>query len=232
MARIIPKSLTDRLDFFTTRAADWADDPGAIGLTAAEVAGLQAALDSFREAKSRAEVARMEAEGATLNQNFAIQTLVDLGSRLIGKIRIAARQDPAVYPLASIAVPSPGVRSSIPPPTPADFRAAPRSDGALELSWTSDLARTSFYRLEREITLAGRTTREVLGAVRDGAYTDDNLPVGYTLAQYFLTPVRQGARRPAIEGATCGARFVPGTIGPGGIGGVRSMAVHRSAIAA
>ncbi|HMN40085.1 MAG TPA: hypothetical protein PKE29_04515 [Phycisphaerales bacterium] len=217
MARIIPKSIQDRLNFFLVHAQDWAADPGAIGLTPGEIAALQEAYEAARDAAVAAREARLAAERATGEQTIRMAALVDMGAGLIAKIKAAAAGNPAVYTAASLDVPSGPTFTGIAPPSPEDFRCSPRRDGAVALSWTSDLKRTSFYRLERVLTVggvAGRTTREFLAAVRDNAFTDESLPVGFTNVEYFLTPVHQRRNSRPNPGATRSATYTPGSVWP------------------
>lgn len=211
MARIIPKSIQDRLNFFLVHAQDWAADPGAIGLTPGEIAALQEAYEAARDAAVAAREARLAAERATGEQTIRMAALVDMGAGLIAKIKAAAAGNPAVYTAASLDVPSGPTFTGIAPPSPEDFRCQPRYDGSVMLSWTSDLKRTSFYRLERVLTFAGKTTREFLAAVRDNTLTDDTLPIGFTHVEYFLTPVHQRRNSRPNVGAARSASYTPGT---------------------
>ncbi len=217
MARTIPKSINDRLNFFRTHIERWEVDPSEIGLTPTEVAALRAAFDAMVAANTAAQVARQAAEMATQDQTFKMAALVEMGSVLISKVRAFAEagdERNAVLNAASLQPPPPATFTQIAPPSPDDFRCAPKHDGTIKLSWTSDLKRTSFYRLEREVTQSGRTTRTFLDGVRSNTYIDDTLPVGFTHVRYLLTPIHQRRNAPPNIGAARGAEYTPGRVWP------------------
>lgn len=223
MARLIPKTIHGRLEFFTTHIQSWETDPAAIGLTPEQVNAVKARLETARAAAQAAEDARLAAESATLAQTSALEALVREGSGLIAVIKAFASLPPGdlggggigAYARAGIPRPSGPTISDLPPPRPEALTIRPRADGALVLAWKSDLGsnRTSYYRIQRRLTMpgTGRGGAMALGefteltAVRAGTFTDDSLPIGYAMAEYLVTPVRQrgggGRNGPPITGA-------------------------------
>lgn len=218
MARVVPKSITGRLSFFTVHAERWAQDPAAIGLTGEDVAALQAALDAATAARLTAEGARLAAESATLAQSLAVEALVSLGANLIAKVRVAAAvtDNTGVYTLAGLPAPSGPTRSDIPPPAPRELTLTPLGTGAVRLAWASDLKRTSFYRIDRAVTSPGAPDARLLplSGVRDNAFTDTSLPVGFARVEYLVTPVRQRRGGRPVEGHARRVQYTPGTVAP------------------
>lgn len=213
MARVIPKSIPDRLQTFKGFAETWSQDPGAIGLTGADVTALEAALQAATAARDHAQTLRQQAESATLLQNDAVETLVRTGAGLIAKVRAAAAGDAAITARAHLPEVGKPTFTALAPPTPGDLTATPRSDGTVTLSWTSDLKHASFYRIERTLTIGGRTSRILLGVVRDDSYVDTTLPIGFTHVEYALTPVHQRRGGAPAQGRGCSVTYTPGRVG-------------------
>ena len=220
MARTIPKSINDRLDFFRTHADVWAADPGAIGLTPSEIAALEAAYNSAKAAHAMAQLARLAAESATIDQNSKMAALVEMGGGLISRIKAIAAGNTVVYTAARLQVPAKPTLTGIAPPTPGDFRCTPRYDGAVVLSWKSDLKRTSFYRIERRLLAGGRTMKAMLDVVRDNTFTDETLPIGFTSVEYILTPIHQRRGGAANSGSARSTMYTPGNVRVGAGGSV------------
>jgi hypothetical protein len=228
MPRTVPKTIDGKLETFRLLLARWAADPAGVGLTPGEVDALAAALAEAEAADRAAEAARQAAERATMLRAEAVGALAGLGARLIARVRGAAAVSgdrAGTLVRAGLAPPSGPTFTDAPPPR-AWLTLSPTPGGEVALAWRADLKRTDYYRIERRVAGPGRETPAngaftLLAAVRGGRFVDAGLPVGFTRAEYRVTPVRErrgghGAGGGTIEGPASGAGYTPGTVWGGG----------------
>jgi hypothetical protein len=190
--RIIPKTASQRLAFARVHVPLWAEDPAAIGLTAEEVAEVDAALVDAAEARDRAESLRQQAVAATLAAGTRDQELARALADAIARIKLAAREAgvQAVDIFARAQIPVPGVQQGnhdvLPTPASAEVRVS--GAGQAALTWTTGAGGARGRRLGRQ------------GFAR--------LDVHYTVERYPLSAGRVQSGPSTIIGVTSAPRFV------------------------
>jgi hypothetical protein len=198
---IIPKTLSGQVEFFGSRLAAWQADPGAIGLTAAQVDALAQQVADAKAALLAAHQARDAAEAATLLMRGAVGRLRSGGGALLNTIRAFAQTSGggnAVYVAALVPPPK---QPSLAPPVeaPESLRASIGTDGSVTLSWVARQpvpGAAVFCEVSRAIdTGSGPSTFVLLGGSGDGAFRDGSIPPGTRGATYRVRAMRAGGRR-------------------------------------
>jgi len=201
--RLLPKTTAGVIDFLRTRLPIWAQDPGAIGLTPAEVAALQALVDDAAAARLAAAEARQAALAATARLHQSAAAMRAAASTALSRIKAAASADPggggAVYDAAHL--PRPARPSPAPPPgTPTRFTVELHQSGSLTLRWRCTNppgTQGTLYEVQRFLGPPGRTPPEFLGITGAKAFTDTTLPPAAAIRgpiTYQVTAVRSTAR--------------------------------------
>jgi hypothetical protein len=189
---IVPRQLVEKVQFFETHLVAFGEHAAAIGLTAAEVAELQAKADAARDAHRVQQVAQQEARAATLGFNIAVDALGTVGVALLQKIRAHAEstQDPNVLHLAR--VPAAAKRSpTAEPGTPFELTTRLGGNGSLILQWKCKNPRGStgtVYQLSRRIGPDGPFA--YLGLTGEKRFVDNTIPAGATAIEYEIRAVR------------------------------------------
>ncbi len=175
--RVLPKSDSRLIDFLAAHLDVWEADPGAIGLTAAEVAALRTLYESASAARTAALEARDAARAATASFREAASTARRRTAGAVARIKAAAADDPEVY--AAAAIPAPRPPSPAPAPgVPYRFRTTLRQDGTVGLRWscaTPPGLGGTVYEVARSL---GGGPFETLGVAGGRAFTDETLPPG------------------------------------------------------
>ncbi|CAG0971315.1 hypothetical protein PHYC_01264 [Phycisphaerales bacterium] len=192
--RVIPKTPREQIAFLTIHLPAWAQEPGAIGLSPAEIAGLQELLDAARDLQMRAADARDAARGATASFNDAAGRMRDAAARAVAKIKATAAGDQAVYSAAMIPQPAPG--SPVPAPG-KPFKPAFTlvGGGCVRLTWKCRNPRGSdgtMYQIERAV--GGTREFTHLATVGEKSFTDTTLPRGAAEVEYRVTAIRSTRR--------------------------------------
>jgi outer membrane murein-binding lipoprotein Lpp len=191
---IVPRTLVEKVQFFSTRLATFAEHAAALGLSKAEVAELAAAVEEAEAAMRAQREAQLAAQGATARANLAIDLVGVKGAAIVARIRATARgnDDPSLYPLASLDAPA--ARSAVPAPgTPEQFSTRITGNGRLELTWTCANPKGSTgttYQISRRI---GDGPFEYIGVTGAKRFVDKTIPKGATGLTYQIQSMRSTA---------------------------------------
>jgi hypothetical protein len=189
--RVVPRTAAQKTAFFAARIEAWAEDPQGIGLTAAEVARLQEAVQEVRAAMLARKQAMEATRAATLACHLKLRRMARLGSGMMNKIRGAAAvsDDAGIYVQAKIPAPHPP--GALPEPgTPYEPRIELAVNGHLTLRWKCDNPPGSggtMYEVQRRID---NGPWQPLGMVGRKRRTDRNLPAGAVNILYQVRAVR------------------------------------------
>lgn len=193
--RVIPKTAAKKISFIRSHLAAWTAHAEELGLSADEIAELNARLAAAQQAFDSQRAAQLAARSATLAFHGAAAALAKVGASAVLKIRATARgKDPRkIYPLASLPVPKKGSPIGA-PGRPDDFHVQLRELGQLLLKWKCKHPRNSegtVYEIWRSIDGGEFTFLNVTGKKR---YTDSTLPAGAKTATYRVTAMRSTRR--------------------------------------
>lgn len=190
--RVLPSSRKEKIEWFEDRLPHWAGDPAAVGLTAPQVASLDALVTKARAAADNAAQARNHARSATTGFHQSTGAMEAEGRALIKTIKAFAEAsgDENVYVLAR--VPPPGPREPLGAPgRPHAITIALDSNGQIQLAWQADNAMTStgvYFIISR--ALDGEEGHTILGVSGTKSFTDNSIPLGTARAAYLITPYR------------------------------------------
>lgn len=191
MANTLPGTIAGRIDFFTQRLTAWAADPAAIGLTAPQIAELQARLVAAGNAHSTVLATRQLAKNQTALQNAAMTELLDQGTGMIATIKAFAdlSANPiSVYAAAEIDPPEERAGPLPPPEAATDLSTELLNSGAVRVSWKGTIANGTFYDVYRE--LGGETGFILIGSSAMRRFDDVTVPAGTTRAMYYTVTRR------------------------------------------
>lgn len=209
---VVPSKRNDMISFFATRLPVWAQNPTAIGLTAAQAAELSARLNAAQTAAAEQLIMQAQAKAATEEANEVAASLRAFGGTLVNTIRAFAEasNNPAVFAQAQI--PAPAAPTPAPPPSmPYDLKADIDNTGGVVLAFKSDHAAAHtgvFFEVRRRLDGQGGFT--LIGTSGVKTFTDSAIPLGTTSAIYTITARRGALSSPASENI-----FVPFASGNG-----------------
>lgn len=209
---ILPDKKDAVITFCTNHAAAWADDPPAVGLDASEVADLSfMAVNAFTK-RQNVDVTRNAFRSAVIEQDAAINTMRNKAAILLKKIKVFAdgTADPqAIYALADLPLPSSG-DDLPPPPAPGDVTAKLNNSGTVTVKWDVPMKNAykgkTFYIVQRSLSApegsgAADVPFTTVASSHDRAFTDFNVPTGYTKASYRIIATRNGENSDTSEEA-------------------------------
>jgi hypothetical protein len=192
MAENMPAYNPDALVWLEGHIDAWLADPAAIGLTAAQVAALEAEIITARASFTHAETIRAESLSATLGFQTDADRMRQSAARMIASVKAFANNQPepmSVYTAASLSPRAP--RSPLgPPEQPGNLRATLLTTGAVKLDWAGKGPSGTVYEVYRK--RPGETTLDLLANVgaKKKTYTDKSLPPGTTSVQYQIRAIR------------------------------------------
>ncbi|MFG0242452.1 MAG: hypothetical protein ACF8R9_06700 [Phycisphaerales bacterium JB054] len=195
---LIPDNKAAAIAFFASHLDAWAGDPGAIGMTAEQVAALAAATDEARATLLAAEEAYNAARSAMAANDAAIAAMRTAGSGAIATIRAYARaagdasQAADIYARANIPAPRPRTPAGT-PDAPTDLRGTIDNRGAVVLRWKGTLADRAFFEVYR--MFEGQDAWTLLAAVGAKTWTDEAIPPGVTPAVRYMVQAKRGELR-------------------------------------
>jgi hypothetical protein len=201
---VVPQQKNERIGFYQRHVGPWQDAAEQIGLSAEDVAVLDAKTQAARQAFQAHSTAQQAARSATTAYYDAVAQMSQCGSGLIRKIRAAADlQGERVYALAQIDPPAKA--SPVPPPgKPYRFTVElADGDGSLKLAWKCKNPRNSqgtMYQIWRRIGQSGKFAFIGTSGVR--SFVDDTLLAGTVGAggvTYRIVPVRSTRRGTAAD---------------------------------
>lgn len=211
---IVPRTNDEKISFFQSHLAVWAEEAEAIGLSAERVAELAALVEAARAASAAQRVLQQQAQAATAVMNEAIARMMKKGSVAIMSIRVTASiNGDAVYSKARI--PPIARRSKRPPPgTPHTIRWSVDAVGSVELRWTCQNPRGTTgttYQVWRRMGRAGEWV--FVGASGEKRFVDHALPMGSGEVYYRVQATRSNTRSGWATGVVCFGTATPTTAG-------------------
>lgn len=196
----LPKTRSERLDFFRSHYGPWIEQASTIGLRVDQVNLMKDLTQIDIEKHAEAVQARNAAQAATLAWYISNDAMVELGRDLIQTIRAYAEtsKDPNVYSRANIDPPRPHTPIAA-PGTPTRFRTELHPTGTLGLSWACKNPKGSqgtMYEIRRSVlnTDGSRGPSVFLAAVGAKKFVDVTLPAGSKGVIYEITAARSTAR--------------------------------------
>src|SRR5262245_11111918 len=100
---LVPENTFPRITWYQVRVASWAAHAAEIGVSAAEVALLEAKVAAASEKHMQQRMAQNAARAATIELHEAMNELSQLGASMIGKIKATASMEGnSVYATAQI----------------------------------------------------------------------------------------------------------------------------------
>lgn len=194
--RLIPKSKSDTILFFSSHLPKWSENWSAIGLSEAAVAELAAQVADADGKLLAQRQAENRAMCATAAANDAIAAMAQTGSDMIKAIRAkaAAAEGNEVYHLAQIPPPkAPSPVNTL--GTPGSFAVKLSQVGTLTLTWKCKNPRASgtVYQVWRSVDGASFT---FVGATGEKRFADDTIPAGAARVVYRVQAMRSTASGP------------------------------------
>ncbi len=192
MSSVVPSKDIDALAFFESHTIVWAVAPIGLGLTAAEVTGLDVLTKAARQALSDQTKAKNAAKAATTAWNNAVTAMRNSGGNLVKTIKAFAEttNNPTVFSMAQI--PMPAAPTPLPPPgQPTTFTVQLTGTGAVQITWkaTNGAASTgAFFVVSRK--LVGESVFTNVGNVGTKKFTDSTITQGTTGATYIVQGFR------------------------------------------
>jgi hypothetical protein len=188
---LVPDGRQDKVAFFQTRIAPWAENAAAIGTTPAAVAELDALTSAARAAIQARGMAEDAFRAAVQMQDQAIEAMAAAGANIISGIRTKARTDgDGVYSLARI--PPVAARSRMGAPgKPTGFNATLEGNGSVTLTWKCKHpagSQGTTYQIWRQINGTGERT--FLGVAGVKKFVDATVPPGTAYATYLVRALR------------------------------------------
>ena len=192
MAKVLPASREQMIQWFNQRIASWGADPTTIGLTALQVADLAGRLAAAQTDESTAFDARINSKNATTNYYTSSDDLRNFGGDLIKTIKAFAEttDNTGVYTAASVPPPSPPTPLG-PPATPKNLSYKLNTAGEIELKWDSSRTGGTSFTIERSITGATGPW-SIVGTSEEAAFTDTAVPSGVVSVSYRVIASRSG----------------------------------------
>lgn len=135
---VLPNSRVGQLEWFEARINGWLDNAASIGLTTAQVTGLQTLINTARATFTASESARAASKSATMNFYNAMTAMRTPGRAYIAVIKAFAEatNNPAVYAIAQVEPPAPP--TPVPAPDmPGDFSGSVGPTGFVTLTWSA-----------------------------------------------------------------------------------------------
>lgn len=200
---LIPKTTEGRIAFFKSRIPVWTGNETVIGLTPADVAAVNGAVEAAETVLQEQRQAQLAARAKTAELGEAVTSLMSLGANAIAKIRARASSPPPaggpqVYQAAQI--PAPAAPSPVPPPgTPTDLQVILGPTGALTLRWKCPNppgASGTVYEIRRR-ALGSTAPFAFVGAAGRRSFTDPTVPSAAAAAggvMYEITAARSTVR--------------------------------------
>ncbi len=195
MASVLPQSRQQLISWCLERIASWAAAPASIGLTAPQVAGLAAQLNTAQTAENAAIAARIASKNATIIYYAETDALRELVAAMTAAIKAYAltTSDPTVYAKASIPAPSPAAPLGA-PPVPTNLTSTLLTGGSVELKFTCTRRGGTSFRIYRALTPPGEVTGpyNLIGTSEEQIFIDTSVPTGMASVSYRVIAGRAG----------------------------------------
>jgi hypothetical protein len=198
MATVLPASREQLINWFSDRAAAWAADPTAIGLTALQVSDMVSKLAASESALTDASAAKISSKDATVVYYSETDDLRSFGADLIKTIKAYAEttNDAGVYAAASVPPPLPPTPAG-PPNKPNALEAELLSGGGLHLSWKGTVSQSAYFSVYRKAE--GETAFTLLDSPKDKFFDDNTIPAGSNSVIYYIQARRDDFRIDSIQ---------------------------------
>jgi hypothetical protein len=192
---ILPRTARPLIDWVELRTDLWKADPASIGLDGSEVTELIGLLAAAAAAEEAADLARAEAQAATLRLHTEAESLRAQAASMVATIKAFAEteDDPDVYAAAHLPPDRP--KSPLgPPAAPQITSAVLHPDGTVRLKWRGSRKGGTFFQVYRTLTALDGTVGSptLLASTTDKFWTDQDLPSGLRGVQYYLIARRTG----------------------------------------
>jgi hypothetical protein len=192
---IIPRKLSDLVNWVASHAPAWAVEPTSIGLSAEQVASLQSELTMVQgnivTRDSAVNTARAAVQTTSNNASAMRKTASDLVRTIKAFAQTQAKPE-EIYAMAQI--PAPASPSPVPPPgMPTDFRASLNPEGSLTITWKCANpagAGGTVYNVRRRFNSS--SPWQQLGATGIRSFTDETLS-GTTSVMYQVQAQRSAS---------------------------------------
>lgn len=186
--QVIPPARSDMIRFVMAHLDVWRANPAAIGLTAAQLDGLEAHLTAVRAAKAAMESQRLAERAAFVAAGDRNRVLKTTAQGLVNRIKAfaATKADPVVV-LANARLPVANKPQPRPlPGVPTKIAVRLQSDGAVALSWACERAPANegvFFEVWRKIGSTGKAVKVgavpgMTAAARRATFIDSTVPAG------------------------------------------------------
>ena len=189
---LVPKKITDKIAFYSSRLSGWQTNATAMGTTALAVTDLQTKTAAAQAALAAQLAAHNAAKTATDELNTAVRAMARAGADIIFQVRAqAGKTGDAAWALAQLPVPA--VPGPTPPPgQPYGFKVALDGNGSVIITWKANNlgAGGTTYRIYR--TIAGGEQTYIAGSGQK-KYIDPTIPAGVTHVTYDIQGVRSTA---------------------------------------
>ncbi len=192
----LPRTKDGMIEYFEERLSKWQLDPGAVGLTAEQVDALAALVADARTSYTTVQQAKQDLRNMVFSQDTDIDTMMGLGSALLGIIRAHADATgvtdgnaAAAGVFAAANISPANARTPAPPPAPAtNLQASLLNTGGLKLTWNGTTANGTVYALWRRTNNDTAFTQLATSGQR--TYEDQTVPAGSAEVVYFLRTIR------------------------------------------
>ncbi len=205
MPGIVPDTQQGAIDFFSSRTPTWAANQAAIGISAAQVADIDAKVTNAQAKLAAAQAARNAAKTATLDLADAMNDMRSFGGDLIKTIRAFAETtgDDSVYLLSDIPPIAPP-KPTGPPEVPTEVGVSINGFGYVFIEWKASRAVGTQFILQRQLTPVDGPPQAwtYAGSSTTNDYTDTTVPTGFAAVSYRVYAQRAGGVSDASNPAT------------------------------
>ena len=192
----LPRTKDGKIEYFEERLSKWQLDPAAVGLTAEQVDALAAFVADARTSYTTVQQAKQDLRNMVFSQDTDIDTMMGLGSALLGIIRAHADATgvtdgnaAAAEVFAAANISPANARTPAPPPAPAtNLQASLLNTGGLKLTWNGTTANGTVYAVWRRTNT--ETSFAQLATSGQRTYEDQTVPAGSAEVVYFLRTIR------------------------------------------
>jgi hypothetical protein len=185
MARNLPDTRIQKLQWLEARIDAWVDSATEIGISAEQSAEMASRITAARSAFNNAELVRAQSKASTGSWYSAIDNAVELGSALVDTIKAYARanNDPSVYATAMVSPNDPPSPSGA-PDVPENLKTMVLNTGAVEISWEGSLANRTYYEVFRR--LPGQGVEGLVASIGKTRFVDETIPAGNGAVWYSV----------------------------------------------
>ena len=194
MARNMPGTDLNALEWLEGRIVGWNANFATIGLTSAQVIDLSQKVTNTRGAFTSVESVRTDSKAKTQNFHALAKDMRGGAGILIGAIKSFAAQSgdaQLVYDTAGV-LPADARSPASPPEQPTDVNRTLLADGSVKLTWRGRGPEGTTYFITRRLNGTGGYTFIGQATSIDKSFVDNTFPPGTITASYMVQGVRSG----------------------------------------